>query len=216
MAGTAARPVARYATWVTRPLRPGTRPSRRVSTGIAARCPTGLCSRPCRTRLASPSRTGPIPWTACPACSRRATANLPMAPARIARQVEPGEIDLAFHTSEKAPPHLRRHPAFAQFCKLEFALVSTVGGAFHGVTEAGQAGRTPPGRAVGARFPVPACGAGRHRPGGDAAVAAGPRQRRAASGRGAHGSAGFLSMLRHEHSHRDPTHQCFVTSAPPA
>ena len=84
-------------------------------------------------------------------------AVLEMNPARIARQAEQGEIDLAFHTSEGSPPGMRRRTLFAeryvlvgraghprlkrkptlkQFCALEHVLVSSDGGGFHGVTDA--------------------------------------------------------------------------------
>ncbi|WP_120294438.1 LysR family transcriptional regulator [Paraburkholderia sp. BL23I1N1] len=77
-------------------------------------------------------------------------------PPRIARQAEQGDIDLAFHTSEGAPPELRgrvlfkeryvlagradhprlkRRPTLAQFCKLEHVIVSPDGGGFSGVTD---------------------------------------------------------------------------------
>lgn len=79
-----------------------------------------------------------------------------LAPARIAKQAERGEIDLAFHTSHDAPPELRsrvvfkeryvlagraghprltRRPTLAQFCKLEHVIVSPQGGGFYGVTD---------------------------------------------------------------------------------
>lgn len=79
-----------------------------------------------------------------------------MVPARIARQAEQGEIDLALHTSDGAPPglrrrtlfaeryvlagradhpRLRRRPTLAQFCKLEHVVVSPDGGGFRGVTD---------------------------------------------------------------------------------
>jgi DNA-binding transcriptional LysR family regulator len=79
-----------------------------------------------------------------------------MVPARIARQAEQGEIDLAFHTIDSAPPGLRmrtlfaeryvlvgraghprlkRRPTLAQFCKLDHAIVSPDGGGFRGVTD---------------------------------------------------------------------------------
>jgi DNA-binding transcriptional LysR family regulator len=84
-------------------------------------------------------------------------AVLEMKPARIARQAEQGEIDLAFHTGEGSPPgmrrrtlfaeryvlvgraghpRLRRRPTLKQFCALEHVLVSADGGGFHGVTDA--------------------------------------------------------------------------------
>ncbi len=80
-----------------------------------------------------------------------------LAPPRIARQAERGEIDIAFHTSEEAPigmrrrvlfaeryvlvgraghPRLKRRPSLAQFCKLEHVIVSPDGGGFVGVTDA--------------------------------------------------------------------------------
>jgi DNA-binding transcriptional LysR family regulator len=83
-------------------------------------------------------------------------AILELAPARLARQAEQGEIDLAFHTSECSPPGLRsrvlfaeryvlasraghprlkRRPSLAQFCALDHVLVSPDGGGFHGVTD---------------------------------------------------------------------------------
>lgn len=83
-------------------------------------------------------------------------AVLPMAPGRVARQAEQGEIDLLFHTSEGAPaglrrrllfseryvlagradhPKLRRRPTRAQFCALEHVIVSPGGGGFVGVTD---------------------------------------------------------------------------------
>jgi len=79
-----------------------------------------------------------------------------LAPARIARQAEQGEIDLAFHTTDDAPPgmrqrvlfrehyvlvgrsghpKLRRKPTAAQFCALEHVIVSPDGGGFRGVTD---------------------------------------------------------------------------------
>ena len=83
-------------------------------------------------------------------------AVLELAPPRIAKQAEQGEIDLAFHTTEGAPPGLRRLPLFteryvlvcraghprlkrkptlAQFCALEHVIVSPDGGGFYGVTD---------------------------------------------------------------------------------
>ncbi|EIT69504.1 MULTISPECIES: LysR family transcriptional regulator [Hydrocarboniphaga] len=83
-------------------------------------------------------------------------AVLGLDPARIARQAEQREIDLAFHTRHDAPaslrqrvlykeryvlagrvghPRLRRKPTLAQFCKLDHALVSPDGGGFRGVTD---------------------------------------------------------------------------------
>lgn len=79
-----------------------------------------------------------------------------MVPARIARQAEQGEIDLAFHTVEGSPPNLRRRTLFAeryvlagraghpalkrrptlkQFCALEQVIVSPDGGGFFGITD---------------------------------------------------------------------------------
>ena len=84
-------------------------------------------------------------------------AILGLSPPTLARQTEQGDIDLAFHISEEAPPGLRRRsmftehyvlagraghpllkrrPTLAQFCKLEHAMVSSVGGGFHGATDA--------------------------------------------------------------------------------
>jgi DNA-binding transcriptional LysR family regulator len=83
-------------------------------------------------------------------------AVLAAVPSRIARQAEQGEIDLAFHTTEGAPPslrrqalfteryvlagraahpRLRRRPTLAQFCQLEHVIVSPDGGGFRGVTD---------------------------------------------------------------------------------
>jgi DNA-binding transcriptional LysR family regulator len=77
-------------------------------------------------------------------------------PRRIARQAERGDIDLAFHTSEWAPPglhrqalfderyvlagrrdhpQLKRRPSLARFCELEHAIVSPDGAGFHGGTD---------------------------------------------------------------------------------
>jgi DNA-binding transcriptional LysR family regulator len=79
-----------------------------------------------------------------------------LAPATVAKQAEQGEIDLAFHTSEDAPPglhrralftehyvlagrrdhpRLKRKPTKGEFCRLEHVITSTAGGAFHGVTD---------------------------------------------------------------------------------
>lgn len=84
-------------------------------------------------------------------------AVLNKAPSRIAKQSEQGEIDLAFHISDEAPPGLRsrslfteryvlagraghprlkRRPTLAQLCKLDHAIVSPEGGGFQGVTDA--------------------------------------------------------------------------------
>lgn len=83
-------------------------------------------------------------------------AILPLQPSRIARQAEQGEIDLAFHTGDGAPPglhrqtlfaeryvlvgraghpRLKRRPTLAQFRGLDFVLVSTEGGGFHGIAD---------------------------------------------------------------------------------
>lgn len=83
-------------------------------------------------------------------------AVLDMVPASIARQAEQSEIDLAFHTSDGAPPGLRRRalfteryvlvgraghprlkrrPTLAQFAELEHVMVSPDGGGFIGVTD---------------------------------------------------------------------------------
>ncbi|MEQ5843862.1 LysR family transcriptional regulator [Paraburkholderia acidicola] len=79
-----------------------------------------------------------------------------LAPLRIAKQAEQGEIDLAFHISEDAPPgmrqrvlfaeryvlagraghpRLKRKPTRSQFCALEHVIVSPDGGGFSGVTD---------------------------------------------------------------------------------
>ncbi|SEL52825.1 transcriptional regulator, LysR family [Pseudoxanthomonas sp. GM95] len=78
-------------------------------------------------------------------------------PAQLARLAEQGDIDLALHTTEGAPPGLRRRalyteryvlagradhprlqrkPTLAQFCKLEHVIVSPDGGGFHAGTDA--------------------------------------------------------------------------------
>lgn len=83
-------------------------------------------------------------------------AVLELVPLRIARQAEQGEIDLAFHTSEGAPPgmrrkllfaeryvlvgraghpRLKRRPTLAQFCQLDHVIVSPDGGGFSGITD---------------------------------------------------------------------------------
>lgn len=80
-----------------------------------------------------------------------------MAPSRIARQAEIGDIDLAFHTVEGSPlnlrrrtlfaeryvlagraghPRLKRRPTLKQFCTLDQVIVSPDGGGFSGVTDA--------------------------------------------------------------------------------
>lgn len=79
-----------------------------------------------------------------------------LVPSQIARQAEQGAIDLAFHTSEDAPPGLRRRalfteryvlvgraghpqlkkrPTLEQFCELDQVIVSPDGGGFQGVTD---------------------------------------------------------------------------------
>jgi DNA-binding transcriptional LysR family regulator len=84
-------------------------------------------------------------------------AVLDKAPALLAKQAELGEIDLAFHISDEAPPGLRRRPLFreryvlagraghpalqstpslAQFCELEHVVVSPDGGGFFANTDA--------------------------------------------------------------------------------
>lgn len=83
-------------------------------------------------------------------------AVLDMAPTRIARQAEQGQIDLAFHTAHGSPPGLRRRvlfseryvlagrrdhpklkrkPTLAQFSRLEHVIVSPEGGGFNGPTD---------------------------------------------------------------------------------
>ncbi|WP_410210072.1 LysR family transcriptional regulator [Aquirhabdus sp.] len=83
-------------------------------------------------------------------------AVLDMVPVQIARQLEHGEIDLAFHTRHDSPLHLHQrllfkehyvlvgrvgHPqlhsklTLAQFCALGHVLVSPDGGGFYGVTD---------------------------------------------------------------------------------
>ena len=83
-------------------------------------------------------------------------AVLELAPSRIARQAEQGEIDLAFHILEDAPQGLHGrtlfpdryvlaggagHPELGapltleRFCRLEHVIVSPNGGGFHGVTD---------------------------------------------------------------------------------
>jgi DNA-binding transcriptional LysR family regulator len=79
-----------------------------------------------------------------------------MAPPRIAKQAEQGDIDLAFHNTEGSPPGLRRRtlfkeryvlvgridhprlkrkPTLAQFCQFDHVIVSPDGGGFIGVTD---------------------------------------------------------------------------------
>ncbi|MBK1689764.1 LysR family transcriptional regulator [Rubrivivax gelatinosus] len=83
-------------------------------------------------------------------------AVLELKPPALARQLEQGELDLAFHAAELAPPELRRRPLFheryvlvaraghpalkqrptlAEFCALEHAIVSPDGGGFLGATD---------------------------------------------------------------------------------
>ncbi|MTV40737.1 LysR family transcriptional regulator [Duganella radicis] len=83
-------------------------------------------------------------------------AVLELAPPHIARQAEQGIIDLAFHTSDGAPPGMRHRPLFKesyvlagraghprlkrkptlrQFCALEHVIVSPDGGGFSGATD---------------------------------------------------------------------------------
>lgn len=83
-------------------------------------------------------------------------AVLELMPPLIAKQAEQGEIDLAFHTSEGAPPGMRRRilfteryvlagrtghprlkkpPTAAEFCELEQVIVSPDGGGFCGITD---------------------------------------------------------------------------------
>ncbi|WP_431222351.1 LysR family transcriptional regulator [Serratia sp. L9] len=79
-----------------------------------------------------------------------------LAPTRIAKQAELGEIDLAFHTQDCAPPGMRQRvlfqekyvlvgridhptlkprPTLAQFSQLEHVVVSPNGGGFSGITD---------------------------------------------------------------------------------
>lgn len=83
-------------------------------------------------------------------------AVLELVPARVARQAEQGDIDLACHTTEGSPstmrrrtlfteryvlvgrnghPKLKRRPTLAQFCALDHVMVSPDGGGFFGVTD---------------------------------------------------------------------------------
>jgi DNA-binding transcriptional LysR family regulator len=87
---------------------------------------------------------------------RSQLALVALAPARLAKQLEQAEVDIAFHTVHDAPPGLRhrvlfkeryvlagrhdhprlkRRPSMAQFCKLDHVIVSPVGGGFFGVTD---------------------------------------------------------------------------------
>lgn len=79
-----------------------------------------------------------------------------VAPSRIAKQTEQGEIDLSFHINEEAPaglrhrlmfteryvlvgraghPSLRKRPTLSQFCKIDHVIVSPDGGGFNGITD---------------------------------------------------------------------------------
>lgn len=79
-----------------------------------------------------------------------------MSPMRIARQLEEGDIDLAFHTTDgslsslrrrplftehyvlaarSGHPRLKRKPTLAQFCSLDHVIVSPDGGGFFGGTD---------------------------------------------------------------------------------
>ncbi|HEY9133044.1 MAG TPA: LysR family transcriptional regulator [Dyella sp.] len=90
------------------------------------------------------------------AAPRTRLAVLAAMPSRIVRQAEQGDIDLAFHTRDDAPPSLRqrvlfaeryvlagrvghprlkRRPTLKQFCELEHVIVSPDGGGFHGGTD---------------------------------------------------------------------------------
>ncbi len=83
-------------------------------------------------------------------------AVLDVEPSRLARHMEQGEIDLAFHVSEEAPaglrrrllfrehyvlagradhPRLKKRPTAAQFCRLEHVIMSPDGGGFYGITD---------------------------------------------------------------------------------
>jgi len=83
-------------------------------------------------------------------------AILQVTPSRMAKQAEQGEIDLALHTSEGAPPGLRRRtlfteryvlvgraghprlkrrPTLPQFCALDHVIVSPDGGGFRAGTD---------------------------------------------------------------------------------
>lgn len=83
-------------------------------------------------------------------------AVIELAPPRIARQAEQGDVDLVFHITTDAPenlhlrplfterfvlagrrghPRLKRKPTIAQFCALEHVIVSPEGGGFVGATD---------------------------------------------------------------------------------
>lgn len=85
-----------------------------------------------------------------------------LTPSALAREVEQGRIDLAFHIAEEAPtdlhqrsvfteryvlasrvghPKLKRRPTLAQFCKLDHVIVSPDGGGFLGATDTALADR---------------------------------------------------------------------------
>jgi DNA-binding transcriptional LysR family regulator len=154
-----------------------------------------------------------------------------LAPSRIARQAEQGEIDLAFHTSEDAPhgmrrrtlfteryvlvgraghPRLKRKPTVEQFCKLEHVVVSPDGGGFRGITDEALAWLGLSRRVV---LSVPHFLFVRSVLASTDLVAMLPsRLVRDASGLQLVGPpvdvAGYeMSMLWHERSHRDPAHQ---------
>lgn len=88
-------------------------------------------------------------------------AVLELVPSRITRQAEQGEIDLAFHTRDDAPPELHGRTLFTEryvlagraghpelgtpltlerFCRLDHVIVSPNGGGFRGVTDEALAG----------------------------------------------------------------------------
>lgn len=83
-------------------------------------------------------------------------AVLQLTPARLARQLELGDLDLAFHVRDEAHVHLRhralfveqyvlagradhpglkRRPTLAKFCTFEHAIVSPDGGGFQGAAD---------------------------------------------------------------------------------
>jgi DNA-binding transcriptional LysR family regulator len=134
-------------------------------------------------------------------------AVLQLAPSRIVRQAEQGEIDLAFHTSEESPsalhrrtlfteryvlagraghPRLKRRPTLAQFAALDHVIVSPEGGGFRGITDEALAGAGLARRVV---LSVPhflfVVSVLEHRPRGDAAFSPGSRLCCAAGCRGA-------------------------------
>ncbi|MEA9390013.1 LysR family transcriptional regulator [Acerihabitans sp. TG2] len=90
------------------------------------------------------------------AAPRTRLAVFELTPASIAKQMEQGEIDLAFHTSDNKTsnlrrrilfteryvlvgraghPHLKNNLTIAQFCKLEQVIVSPDGGGFNSITD---------------------------------------------------------------------------------